>query len=194
MQRAARRLRGRPKMNDQHVIAQAAIVQVLLLAANAVLIAWYLWETRKLRRAAQDQVAQSQAQVDAMRQQVAIAQDQREAQVRPALTVIGKGTTLHVVNVGNGPALNLQLVKGRDQAPFSASSQVDTNFGMRLRGSFVAPGESEAKDTNEKVGAIGQLGGEDLQLIYESLSGKRYVSIIKFDGPGNPCKTTLLIP
>jgi hypothetical protein len=65
---------------------------------------------------------------------------------------------------------------------------------MRLRGSFVAPGESEAKDTNEKVGAIGQLGGEDLQLIYESLSGKRYVSIIKFEGPGNPCKTTLLIP
>jgi hypothetical protein len=188
-------------MNDQHVLALTAIVQIVLLAVNAALIAWYLWETRKLRRAAEDQVTKSQSQasaayeqVEAMRHQAAIAQDQREAQIRPALTVSGKSATLLVVNIGNGPALNLQLVKGRRQTVLPASSRIETNFGMRVKGSFVAPGESQAKDTNEKVGSIGQLDGEDLQLVYESLSGKKYVSIVEFDGPGNPCKTTFHFP
>jgi len=50
MQRAARRLRGRPKMNDQHVIAQAAIVQVLLLVVNAALIFWYTMTDSEYQR------------------------------------------------------------------------------------------------------------------------------------------------
>jgi hypothetical protein len=186
-------------MNDQHVIACAMIFQDVLLLINAVLIAWYLWETHRLRQAGEDQVTKSQRkisatyeQVEAMRQQVAIAQDQREAQIRPALTVIGKGATLWVVNIGSGPALNLQLVKGKNQTVLAASSSVVTTFGMRVKGSCVASGESQ--DTNETVGSIGQLSGEDLQLVYESLSGKKYVSIIEFDGPGNPCKTKLHIP
>jgi ABC-type sugar transport system ATPase subunit len=106
------------------------IFQDVLLAVNAALIAWYLWETRKLRLAAEDQVTKSQSQisatheqVEAMRQQVAIAQDQREAQIRPALTVIGKGATLWVVNIGNGPALNLQLVRGKNQTVLPVSSR-----------------------------------------------------------------------
>jgi hypothetical protein len=117
-----------------------------------------------------------------------------EAQIRPALTVSGQGTTLWVVNIGNGPALNLQLVKGRNQTLLPATSRVETTFGFRLNGSFVVPGEAQAKDTNEKIGSLGQLQGEDLQLVYESLSGKKYISLIEFDGPGNPCKTTLHIP
>lgn len=184
-------------MNDQHVIALAAIIQCVLLFANAFLIAWYLLETRRLRKAAQDQVAKSQnqisaayEQVEALQRQTAIAQYQLEAQVRPALTVIRRGTTLHVVNIGNGPALNLQLVRGRDQTVFSASAKVDTNFGPMVRGSCIAPGESQAKDTYEPC-SIGQIRGEDLQLVYESLSGKRYISMIEFDGTGNPCRTML---
>jgi hypothetical protein len=186
-------------MNDEHVIAIATIVQVVLLAANAFLIAWYLWETRKLRQAAEDQVAKSQSgvaaapeQVDAMRQQFAIAQEQLEAQIRPALTLTA-GATLLVVNIGNGPALNLQLVKGQSQTVLPASSSVETTFGMRLKGSCVAPGESHARDTAEPVGSRGQLRGEDVQLVYESLSGKKYASLIEFDGFGKPCKTTLHI-
>lgn len=185
-------------MNDQHVIAITTIVQDVLLAVNAVLIAWYLWETRKLRQAAQEQVAQSQRQLSAaheqlevMRQQVAISQRQSETQIRPALTVTGKSATLHVVNVGSGPALNLQLIKGRNQTVLPTQSTAVTNFGMRLKGACVAPGEAQAKDAGVPVGSIGQLTGEDLQLVYESLSGKKYVSMIEFDGPGNPCKTTL---
>jgi len=188
-------------MSDGHVIAVAAVFQAFLLAVNAVLIFWYLWETRKLRQAAEAQVTASQSQisaaydqVEAMRHQTAVAQAQLEAQIRPALTVSGRAATLLIVNIGNGPALNLQLVKGRTQTILPGSSRVETNFGMRVKGCCVAPGESQAKDTNEAVGSIGQLRGEDLQLVYESLSGKKYVSIIEFDGPGNPCKTTLYVP
>jgi len=70
-------------MNDQHIIAIAAMVQDALLVLNLVLIAWYLWETHNLRKTAQDQVTKSQDQVaatieqtKAIRRQVAIAQDQ----------------------------------------------------------------------------------------------------------------------
>jgi|HubBroStandDraft_1064217.scaffolds.fasta_scaffold58433_3 hypothetical protein len=188
-------------MNDQHVVACAMIFQDILLTANVLLITWYLWETRELRRAAQAQVTKSQSQISAtheqvevMRRQVTIAQDQLEAQIRPALTLAGKGATFWVVNIGNGSALNLQLVKGRSQTPYlSASSKVDSNFGRRIKGICVAPGDSQAKDTYELIGSFGQVNGEDVQLVYESLSGKRYISMIDFDGTGSPCKTTLHI-
>lgn len=66
--------REQANMNDQHVIAVATIVQVLLLLVNAVLIFWYLWETLKLRRAAEDQVTKSQGQVSAAHQQLEVMQ------------------------------------------------------------------------------------------------------------------------
>src|SRR4029077_13103852 len=152
---------------------------------------------RKLRLAAEEQGTKSQIQasaayeqVEAMHQQSAIALEQREAQIRPALTVSGRSSTLVIVNIGSGPALNLQLVKGRNQTVLPASSKVETTFGFPLKGSFVEPGESQAKDTNERIGSHGQIEGEDLQLVYESLSGKKYISLIEFDGRGNPRKTT----
>jgi hypothetical protein len=185
-------------MNDQHVIAYAMIFQDVLLAISAALIAWYLWETRKLRQAAEDQVTKSQSQisaayeqVEAIRHQAAIAQSQLEAQIRPALTLIGNNNSLLILNVGSGPALNLQLVKGRNQTVLSASAPVTTTFGIRAKGSCIAP--SHTVDTGASVGSIGQISGEDVQLVYESLSGKKYVSMIEFDGPGNPCKTTLYV-
>jgi len=175
--------------------------QNFLLTVNAVLIACYLWETRKLRKAAEAQVTKSQSQISAayeqveeMRHETAVAQAQLEAQIRPALAVSGRVATLQIVKISNGPTLNLQLVKGRTQTILPASSRVETNFGMRVKGCCVAPGESQAKDTNEPVGSIGQIRGEDLQLVYKSLSGKKYVSLIEFDGPGNPCKPTLYAP
>lgn len=86
-----------------------------------------------------------------MRQQVAISQDQSEAQIRAALTLTGKAATLQVVNVGSGPALNLRLVNGQNQTVFQAQARVDTNFGMRVKGDCIAPGEAHAKATNEKA-------------------------------------------
>ncbi|MGA7795345.1 MAG: hypothetical protein WCA19_20080 [Candidatus Acidiferrales bacterium] len=81
-------------MNDQHIIAIATIVQDCLLLASAFLIAWYLYETRKMRKAAEEQVKESQAlvvaaqkQLDAGREQTAIAQEQLEGQIRPAIVV-----------------------------------------------------------------------------------------------------------
>ena len=172
--------------------APAMTFQNLLLLANLVLIAWYLVETRKLREAAEHQVRKSHEQLVAMQRQVVIARDQQEAQIRPALTVIGVNNSLLIQNIGSGPALNLQLVKGREQSVFLAASKVDTNFGNRAKGCCVAPGQTQ--DTGASVGSIGQLRGEDLQLVYESLSGNRYISMIEFDGPGNPCRTTLHVP
>jgi hypothetical protein len=89
-----------------------------------------------------------------MRHQAAIAREQLEAQIRPALTLT-VGATFLVVNIGNGPALNLQLVKGRSQTVLPLSSSVETTFGIRLKGSCVAPGESHARDTGEPVGSRG---------------------------------------
>ncbi len=43
-------------MNDQHITALATIVQDFLLLSSAILIAWYLCETRKMRKAAEAQV------------------------------------------------------------------------------------------------------------------------------------------
>jgi len=187
-------------MNDGHVVAITAIIQCLLLFANAFLVFRYLVETRKLRKAAEDQVTKSQSQtsaaydqVEAMRHQTAVAQAQLEAQIRPALTVTVLNGYLCVTSVGNGPALNLHIVKGRSQTVFSSTAKVETNFGKSLEGACIATGEPP-KSMNEVFGAVGQLEGEDLQLVYESLSAKRYISMVKFDGPGNPRKTTLYVP
>ena len=43
-------------MNDQHIIVIATIAQDCLLLASAILIAWYLFETKKMRKAAEAQV------------------------------------------------------------------------------------------------------------------------------------------
>jgi len=57
-------------MNDQHVTAIATFFQDGLLFVNAGLIAGYLFETRKLRPAAEEQVAKSQSQASAAYEQV----------------------------------------------------------------------------------------------------------------------------
>ena len=59
--------------------------------------------------------------------------------------------------------------------------------------SLISPGESQAKDTGERIGSYGQLRGEELQLIYESLSRRKYASVIGFDGGGYPRTTRLIV-
>ena len=91
-------------MNDQHVTAIAIIVQDILLFVNAFLVGWYLFETRQIRRAAEDQVAKNQELVHA-------AQEQSESASRPAIVVQNSGGTLSapmLENIGNGPAIEVE--------------------------------------------------------------------------------------
>jgi hypothetical protein len=75
-------------MSDQHVIACAMIFQDVLLLINAGLIAWYLWETHKLRLAAEDQVTKSQSQISATYEQVEAMRQQVQTSTTPPSCVI----------------------------------------------------------------------------------------------------------
>jgi hypothetical protein len=65
-------------VNYQCVIAVATIVQDFLLLVSSFLIGWYLYETRRMRIAAEKQVTESQALVTA-------SDEQAEAQIRRRL-------------------------------------------------------------------------------------------------------------
>lgn len=149
------------------VAALAAVGQVVVLVATAVFVWRYLQETAELRRTAQ--------------RQVALANEQLEAQIRPALTVVDSGGRLHVSNIGSGSALNLRLVKTKvETIDWGAQS----NFGEPVTGAAVAAGQSA--DTRSPIGSWGSLRDERLHLLYESLAGKLYASIVTFDGVGRP--------
>jgi hypothetical protein len=60
-------------VNDQHITAIATIVQDVLLFLSAGLIGWYLYETKKMRKAAENQVGKNQELVKAAQQQLAVS-------------------------------------------------------------------------------------------------------------------------
>src|SRR5438128_2664030 len=62
-----------------------------------------------MRKAAEDQVTKSQDLVKAAQQQVAIAADQLEGQIRPALVARVNRHGVELLNIGSGPALHVQL-------------------------------------------------------------------------------------
>lgn len=124
-------------MNDPARAVLWTALQAELLVLSAILVGWYLVETWKLRKAAENQLAKSQElveaalrqievgqkqvgasnsqanaafqQLDAIRQQVALAQDQLEGQIRPALVARINNHGVELVNIGSGPALHVQL-------------------------------------------------------------------------------------
>jgi hypothetical protein len=156
-------------MTAQCVTAIATIVQDFLLFVSAVLVGWYLVETRHLRIASQKQVEISHAQL--------------EAQIRPTLVVRMKGT-LHVANVGAGSALNVTLMDA--DAPDQIAWDIQFTPGTRLHGIAIAAGDEEDSGIRDKGRAR-----PPLLLKYESLSGKVYASVIEFDEAGQPSRTTL---
>ncbi|MGA8150433.1 MAG: hypothetical protein WB952_05745 [Terriglobales bacterium] len=98
-------------VNDQHITAIATIAQDVLLFLSASLIGWYLWETRKMRKAAEGQVIKSQDLVEAAQRQVDASLEQVEAGSRPAVVAkAGPGSLAapFLVNIGNGPAIELK--------------------------------------------------------------------------------------
>jgi len=150
------------------VIAIAAVGQVVVLIATAWFVWRYLQETAELRRTAQ--------------RQVALANEQLEAQIRPALTLaIGDGGSLWVSNIGSGAALNLRLVRTTAE---SVDWEAKSNFGTAAMGAAVAGGQRV--ETGSASGSVGNLKGECLHLIYESLSGRVYASVLVFEGDGRP--------
>jgi hypothetical protein len=157
------------------VAAIAALGQVAVLIATAVFVWRYLQETTELRRAAQ--------------RQVALANEQLEAQMRPALVVRLYGDHI-LVNVGSGPALNLQVadvVWGGEM-----DWTVRTNIGNRLEGAFVAAeGPLAEKATAIPPDYFFMNPHRSLVLIYESLSGRVYATRVDFSRDG-PVRTTFL--
>ena len=150
------------------VAALAAVGQVVVLIATAWFVWRYLQETTELRRAAQ--------------QQVALANAQLEAQITPTLgLVVSEAGTLAVSNIGSGAGLNLRLVRTTSE---SIDWEAKSNFGPSAAGVAIAAGQQ--KETGSPFGTIGKFKGELLHLIYESLSGKVYASVVTFDGHGMP--------
>src|SRR5437870_2147195 len=104
-------------------VAIAALLQVALLLANAIFVLRYLVETRKLRKASEDQVRESQnlvaaaqKQLEVSQAQVAASQAQVEAQIRPTIAIRMYGG-VRLVNVGSGAALNLKIITILPGAP-----------------------------------------------------------------------------
>lgn len=145
-------------MNDQHVTAIATIVQAVLLLVSAFLIAWYLYETRLLRKAAENQVEAGLRQV--------------EASFRPALIVTHAGS-MHdnplVENIGQGPAMEVEWVL--------RESTVKGKFPyLRLGPPQFLPCCS-VKDLFEAAATCGpDVLTAVIECRYRSLSGRRYSS------------------
>ncbi len=162
-------------MNDQHMTVIAMIVQDGLLLANAVLIGWYLYETRKMRKAAEEQVRESEALVVA-------AEDQLEGQIRPALVAQLAQFGVELVNIGSGPALHVNL------APVPRGSAADLRpapFAPRPDPiGFLQPGQVCQTQVRVKSSASfpdsPSLDGASLQCTYKSLSGRTHYTVVDF--------------
>lgn len=163
-------------MNDPARATLWAALQAELLVLSAILVGWYLLETRRMRKAAENQVRESQNQI--------------EAQTRPVITVFVRGSVygLELHNVGTGPAFGVILSATERESngkPDLDRLQNDISFiepgqkfptGIRpvtIPG-FTTPGATSA-------GAIPVLNGRSLQCQYKSLSGRTYWTVVDFD-------------
>jgi hypothetical protein len=163
-------------VTDQHITAIATVLQVILLLVSAVLVGWYLWETRKMRTAAEAQVTKSQQLVTAAQQQVEASLQQVEATFRPAVVATAGPSVSalpYLVNIGNGPAIEIRW------------SITNSKLGGNI--SYLEP-RQEPYELN--VGGIKSLYNAALQVSsntvsieceYRSLSGRKYTSSNAYD-------------
>lgn len=161
------------------IAALGAIGQVVVLIVTACFVWRYLKETERLRIAAL--------------QQVAAADKQLEAQIRPALVVRVRGApeSLLLVNVGKGPAFDVilsQADRGREASrQWSALHAYDVDIGFVAAGGEMPTGIR----TRAQAGVGGEVlaAGNSLQCEYTSLSGLTYWTMIGFDAAGNAVST-----
>ena len=145
-------------VNDQHVTAIATVVQDGLLFLSAVLISWYLWETRKLRTAAEQQV---------------------EAAFRPAIIVTHKGSLDNspmLENIGNGPAMEVSW--SLSDSDFSGDIPfVQPHQPQELQ----IPGMKPIYEAGYRAKSSGRSHVVRIECSYRSLSGRQYRSSSAYD-------------
>jgi hypothetical protein len=168
-------------VNSQWVIAIATMVQDVLLLASAVLVAWYLYETRKMRRAAEAQVTESQALVKASREQL-------EAQAKPALIarLQQNSHVVELINIGSGPALHVEFMT----VP-RGSSKGENITGLGFDHiAFLEPKQTQLTHVRSREPDVPgtvflDSSSRSLRCEYRSLSGCVYFSVFDFDHVGN---------
>src|ERR1700730_13246271 len=128
-----------------------------ILFGTALLVSCYVIATNKLVRSSQEQVRASQEQV--------------ESQSRPAIVVKEAGNQFELVNIGNGPALEIEWrLKERGTAPVFAESQ----------NPIAALSYLESRQTKFIAQQSISLVKGELHCVYRSLSGRRYLSVSTF--------------
>jgi hypothetical protein len=165
--------------------ALAGVGQVVVLIVTARFVWRYLDETQKMRKAAENQVGKSQELVKAAQQQLAASLMQTESQIRPAVSVRLQGG-IQLQNVGNGTAVDVafSLV---DLDDGEINWELSPNRLSEIVASYLEPGE----DPNRRVAIADRRFGPDigLQLRYQSLSGRKYASLITFGMDGRVIRT-----
>jgi hypothetical protein len=141
--------------------------QALLLFLNLFAVGWYVVETIRLRRAAERQV---------------------EAQMRPALELVVNVARrqMSLVNLGAGPALDLRVAGIRPGTEVNWDAVDD---GSGLGHAFVSTG---AKAPAE-VGTAGFGPERSLQVVYASLSGRLFATVVEFPEPGVSGRTRFFV-
>jgi len=140
-----------------------------------------------MRKAAEEQVTESQALVKA-------SEEQLEAQIRPAVAVRVRRPpeSLLAVNVGKGPALGLIMSPAERGAEGSRKWSDLETFGADI-GFIAAGGEDFTGIRTQAIAGVGGavLNGRSLQCQYKSLSGRTYWTVVDFDhATGNTVERT----
>lgn len=185
-------------MDTQCVIAIATVAQDVLLVGNGILVYLYLKATKDIAQRNREQVSETQKLVETAQTQLTVSQEQirislqeAEAQIRPVL-IVDKGPSalagatisrnlVFVQNVGNGPALNLQLSVLQNGQPVNwDTAPIESSFSAWYGISI----ETGVNTNRAPLNLPEHIFGNKLTLTYESMSGKNYMTIVFIDNAG----------
>ena len=154
-----------------------------ILLLTAALVGWYALETRRLVRTSQGQVQVAQDQLKELEKQLSVSQEQVrtsqrqiESQSKPAIVVKESPATLdtsvlQLVNIGNGPALNVDC--------WLKVPGLDVDFDEKA-----PPNESlpylEQRQVQDSEISNHVLASHVIHCRYQSISGARYASVSYF--------------
>lgn len=130
----------------------------------------------------QHQVTAAYEQLAAVREQTAVAQDQLEGQIRPAI-VVRHGAVmsggLMLFNVGKGPALHIKLSITERGSAGKRGLDLIEDIG------FVEVDRSAETHIRTQGPGANALNGNSLQCEYTSLSGRTHWTVVDFDSADN---------